>query len=338
MTKDQLVNYVCLKLGQTDADTVSAANIFMESRANMIWDAQPWRDSLTVCAVQLPNLPLWPSCPWVIMPSQIGRVMKVRFDPNITMEANEPVTWFDVNPSEFEQTGTPCKFLQYPPVVAQISATGTGVTGTDETVFINSTDQRDTGSTYDVEVETSAGTIIKSTGLTFFDQSSPPYNAAFILSINKGVTFAGVSITSSPPAGTLIPPIPIDPNTSGVIPQMGPNDTFAPRVQRIRLAPVPSGAGSILVLGKRAFPGFASGQEFALQNVDNALQDFTLADLLERNRQYGKATQQAQAANTQLQIAFDLETKQAANERRIIPANIGGQDMLYGGFTSKGYW
>lgn len=338
MTKDQLVNYVCLKLGQTDTDTVAAANIFMESRANMIWDAQPWRDSLTVCAVQLPNLPLWQSCPWVILPAQIGKVMKVRFDPSITMESNEPVTWFDINPAEFEQTGTPCKFLQYPPVVAQITATGTNTVGTDETVNISSTDARDIAALYDIEVETSSGAIIKSTGQVLSNTTSPPYSASFILSFNKPVTFGGVYFTSSPPAGTLIPPVVIDTNFSTIVPQMGPNDTFAPRVQRIRLSPVPTGAGSILVLGKRVFPGFASGQEFALQNVDNALQDFTLADLLERNRQYGKATQQAQAANTQLQIAFDLETKQAANERRIIPANIGGQDMLYGGFTSKGYW
>ncbi len=338
MTKEQLVQYVCMKLGQTDADTVAAAEVFMTSRANMIWDAQPWRDSLTMCSVALPNLPSWPSCPWVLMPPQIGRVMKVRFDPSITMAANEQVNWFDANPTAFEEMGRPCGFVQYPPVVAQISATGVGTLGTDETCQIIANSESDNGLLYSIEVELGSGQIIKSANQVFSDTTSPPYNACFILSFNKGITNEGVTFLGSPPAGTLIPPVGVDPNTSTTISQMTATDTFAPRVQRIRLSPAPSGAGSILVLGKRVFPGFADGQEFALQNVDNALQDFTLADLLERNRQYGKAQQQAAAANTQLQIAYDLETKQAANERRIIPADIGGQDMLNWGLTGKGYW
>ena len=48
------------------------------------------------------------------------------------------------------------------------------------------------------------------------------------------------------------------------------------------------------------------------------------ADMLERQRQYGKAQAKVQEAQGQLQILLDLEKNQSANESRIVPVDIHG--------------
>lgn len=335
MIYDDIVSLVCSKVGQTDADSVAICGQFLTSRAETIWDSQPWRDSLMTCAVQLPNLPGWPSCPFLLMPLGMGRVIKVRFDPRSTLDSWETAMTFDIGADAFDQVGVPVSFSQLAPVVAQIAGTGSGTTGQNDTVQINTTVQADNGMTFDITMELADGTIAVSTGNTFFDTTNPPTNGTFILSFNKAVTQGQIQFLSNAGTATLISPYLS--STSGYLPA---SSTFVPTCQRIRLQPAPTGAGSVLVHGKRAFPGFASGQQYALPNLDNALQDFCQSDMLERDRQYAKAQAKIQSANSLVQIAISVETKQAANTRRAIPFETGFETGAYGfGWgNEKSFW
>ena len=51
----------------------------------------------------------------------------------------------------------------------------------------------------------------------------------------------------------------------------------------------------------------SSGQQYTLANLDNALQDFCQADMLERDRQYAKAQAKIQSATSLVQLAFALK-------------------------------
>lgn len=322
MTFDDIVNFVCAKIGQTDANSVALCGQFLTSRGQMIWDAQPWRDSLSVVSVPLPNIATgwpsvvnpWVSCPWILLPPEIARVMKVRFDPLTCLSPWEASAAFDIAPDSFEQTGSPIAFIQYPPVVAQISGDSTNVhvnLGVID-LFAAPNDVNNPAIVFNFVIEAADGTLLQ-TSSQVFQKFNLVGSGVFIRSVQKPVTQGQYYL--SPATGQIAIPFPS--------PTVGSNDLYFPQVQRIRFVRAPSGIGSILVLGKRVFPGFSSGQQYPLASLDNALQDFVHSDMLERDRQYAKAQAKIQSANSQMTVAYDLETKTSANERRIIPVDVG---------------
>ena len=98
------------------------------------------------------------------------------------------------------------------------------------------------------------------------------------------------------------------------------DETEFPRRPRIRLFRRPAEAYSVLALCKRSYPGLVHDWEApALPNVENALLAFATADLLERQRQYGKALAKLKEAREEMALLRDLERNQSASECRIIP-------------------
>lgn len=100
------------------------------------------------------------------------------------------------------------------------------------------------------------------------------------------------------------------------------DDPGAP-VRQLRLfpAPTPGTPAVLLIAGKRPFPGLADGGATPiLRNIDNALLTFATGDMLERQRQYGKAQAKFEEGAAHLAALVELETRQGGQIVQLIPA------------------
>jgi hypothetical protein len=107
----------------------------------------------------------------------------------------------------------------------------------------------------------------------------------------------------------------------------------AARRQRIRLVEIPDVALTIRVLGKRPAPDFSGdNDEPGLSGIANCLIAFSMGDMLQRERQYGKANALFSEAMQLLDQLKRVEVVQQAHNQRIIPdSGFGGED--YRAFT-----
>lgn len=108
MTLSELAAYVCLKVGQTDTESVAACKQFIAARYRMVWDAGLWAHSQALVTVTAatgdPGL--------VEFTENVSRVLRLR---NVGTETNvlgtSIGTIFDYDSSLFSQTGTEAKFV-----------------------------------------------------------------------------------------------------------------------------------------------------------------------------------------------------------------------------------
>ena len=97
-------------------------------------------------------------------------------------------------------------------------------------------------------------------------------------------------------------------------------DTAAPLRQRIRLLETPEDATTVRVLGKRKCPAFTGDNDQPpVRGMENLLIAMAQGDMLERERQYGKANLKFQEGVALLNQFKAEETIQQAHNQRIIP-------------------
>ncbi len=93
------------------------------------------------------------------------------------------------------------------------------------------------------------------------------------------------------------------------------------KARMIRFLPIPKITTPLLIVGKRLLVNLENDTDVPLlRGIDNAIISFATADMLERQRQYGKAQAKVQEASAMLQEMIDVETKQSGNMPRVIPA------------------
>lgn len=102
MTLDEIAQFCCRKVGQSDANSVSICYGFVQARLRMIYDAFPWLDSqttgtATVLAAQST----------VALPAGIDRVLSVRAGGDHFLEPVDSNVLMQTNPTIFEQVGVP---------------------------------------------------------------------------------------------------------------------------------------------------------------------------------------------------------------------------------------
>lgn len=89
---------------------------------------------------------------------------------------------------------------------------------------------------------------------------------------------------------------------------------------RIRLHQVPQSAGVLLAMGKRTCIALEADTDTPLiSGTDECLVAFTMGDLYQWMRQFGKAQQFFQEANALLAKMVEIETAQTTELRQIIP-------------------
>lgn len=121
-----------------------------------------------------------------------------------------------------------------------------------------------------------------------------------------------------------------------------PGETSVMARPRVQVLGYSTDSVEVTFLCKRKYPGMSSDSSTpALRNCENVLLAFGQADMLERQRQYGKSQLKIQEGQTMLSILLDLERNQSASEARVIPEDVQGTWNGYGvlgGFDSAGRW
>lgn len=116
-------------------------------------------------------------------------------------------------------------------------------------------------------------------------------------------------------------------DTSKTVATLLAGDTAGQKRQRIRLVQIPDSAIALRVLGKRSMPSFTDDlDEPAINGITNCLLAFGQADMLERERQYGKAELKKKEGVMLLQQLQAQEVVQQAHQSQIIPESGYGDD------------
>lgn len=130
-----------------------------------------------------------------------------------------------------------------------------------------------------------------------------------IEAIYKSTTNGDVTVTLSDGSGLI--------KLQGTIPA---DDTRSPSYQRIRVFDIPNQSADIKVAGKIKCEALDfDNQEPQLRGCENILMSFAQADMLERERQYGKAQAKKQEAIALLEQYKRIEVQQQAHNMRLIP-------------------
>lgn len=104
-------------------------------------------------------------------------------------------------------------------------------------------------------------------------------------------------------------------------------DASASNAKKIRLLPTSATAISLRIVGKRTMPALADGDSLILRNLDDCLLAFATADMLQRQRQYGKAKELVEEGGALLEAAKKVETEQTAKARRAKNITVAGDSL-----------
>lgn len=102
----------------------------------------------------------------------------------------------------------------------------------------------------------------------------------------------------------------------------------ADSLHKLRLFPKPSVDMPLLIVGKRLFPDMTDGMASSiLRNSDNAIIAFAMGDMLERQRQVGKAQVKFDEAAAHLDVLRKVEAEQSNRLRMVKNLGTGGNTL-----------
>ena len=289
MTLSELTDLVCLKCHRTDAQTQTEAKAYIAARYRMLWDSRGWRDSLGLMSMTA-------SSQIVIMPGIVDRIQAIRCGENSNLLPADIGTVFSVDPGLFERSGEPVSFSLVSPSAVQVSPAG-------GKIKISSTD---TSASYKVSARGLSGTTEKTETITAIGateiESAHSYDE--IWSLAKNSTTSDLTVKTAADAEILF------------LDAMETQKQF----QRVHFHLTPDPSKTILILFKRRFKPLVNDQDATeLNGIDNALIAAAVSDILEAQRQYGKAQLKMQESGALAQTMVDLERHQSASGAQIVP-------------------
>jgi hypothetical protein len=321
MTLAEIADFVCSKVGQTDAESVAAAKSFARQRYQLIWDSALWRDTQCVVAAMTAGTgapTVNAEGPHLLLPEPVERVLAVRYGSDRLLGVEAPGTLLLLDAQSFDETAEPIRFS---PVASALAFL-------DDVLAIGSL-PADSGLSLRLTTEAADGSVAADT-VTLDGTGEirlPERVDTWLLAASKEVTSGGVDIYRG------------DGDTIALT--LAAAAVQAPRRARIRLFGAPATATAVLALCKRRAPSLEEDFDVPeLTGCDNALLAYVHADMLERQRQYAKAQLKAQEAAALLAIMRDGEKNQSARITRIIPyVEADAFDVGFGGgFTDKSHW
>src|SRR5436190_5421204 len=106
------------------------------------------------------------------------------------------------------------------------------------------------------------------------------------------------------------------------------NTMVGPNLYAITVYPTPAVNTALLIYGKRKCPGLSNdSDESLLRNCDNCIIAYAMGDMLERQRQYGKAQSKFTEAGALLEEAKKVEQEQANQPRRTKMLTVSGNSL-----------
>jgi len=245
----------------------------------------------------------------LILPQNISQVLAITAD-NEELIPSEIITQFMADPSSINEKGTANKF-------SAISSVGINFNLVNGDLYFEAVDAADAGKKIEVvgKLKGDPDRIYKET-ITL--AASPSTNVTFesyseITSLSKEETTDTIIVK----------------NITGFDKFYWNAWETKSEFQRVRLYNRPeydsTGPIQLTILGKKKIrPLTADTDAPMISGIDNALIKYGTADMLKRQRQYGKAQLETGEGDRLLAVARDAETNQTAKIMRIIPEDLSG--------------
>lgn len=292
MTLSELATLVCTKCHRTDDSSVEEAKTYLKSRYRMLWDSRPWRDSIGMISLGSSSV-----SQVTTLPAIVDRVMAIRWGSESNLLPQSLGAIFQIDPALFDRTGTPASFSLIAPSGVSSSPGG-------NPVFVSSSDP---SASFKVSIRGAfngnpKSEVIQVAGTS---QLSSVNNYDEIYSLSKSSTSSALSVLDSSLAKTILS-----------LESWETSRSF----QRIHFDVIPESADSCLILFKRTFRPLVNDSDSPeLTGIDNALLASAIADMLEGQRQYGKAQIKMQEASMMATQMADMERHQSASASQLIP-------------------
>ena len=245
----------------------------------------------------------------LVLPQNISQVLAITAD-NEELIPSEIITQFMADPSSINEKGTANKF-------SAISSVGINFNLVNGSLYFEAVDAEDAGKKIEVvgRLKGDPDRIYKET-VTL--AASPSTNVTFesyseITSLSKEETIDTIIVK----------------NITGYDKFYWNAWETKSEFQRVRLYSRPeydsTGPIQLTILGKKKIrPLTADTDAPMISGIDNALIKYGTADMLKRQRQYGKAQLETGEGDRLLAVARDAETNQTAKIMRIIPEDLSG--------------
>jgi hypothetical protein len=245
----------------------------------------------------------------LVLPQNISQVLAITAD-NEELIPSEIITQFMADPSSINEKGNANKF-------SAISSVGINFNLVNGSLYFEAVDAEDAGKKIEVvgRLKGDPDRIYKET-VTL--AASPSTNVTFesyseITSLSKEETIDTIIVK----------------NITGYDKFYWNGWETKSEFQRVRLYSRPeydsTGPIQLTILGKKKIrPLTADTDAPMISGIDNALIKYGTADMLKRQRQYGKAQLETGEGDRLLAVARDAETNQTAKIMRIIPEDLSG--------------
>lgn len=245
----------------------------------------------------------------LVLPQNISQVLAITAD-NEELIPSEIITQFMADPASINEKGTANKF-------SAISSVGINFNLVNGSLYFEAVDAEDAGKKIEVvgRLKGDPDRIYKET-VTL--AASPSTNVTFesyseITSLSKEETIDTIIVK----------------NITGYDKFYWNGWETKSEFQRVRLYSRPeydsTGPIQLTILGKKKIrPLTADTDAPMISGIDNALIKYGTADMLKRQRQYGKAQLETGEGDRLLAVARDAETNQTAKIMRIIPEDLSG--------------
>jgi hypothetical protein len=317
MTLKEMAEFICGKVNQTEPEDIAACQGFLRRRHEMLWQDQLWKDSLAEYTQTLEQTGYVPSSNWLpgkgvlLLPIGFERILAVRTDAR-SLRVQRPEILYRIDYDTFNKRGDLQDFVQLSACVWELE---------ESTTLYASRSSTDAGAALTVDRLGSDGVTVSRITRTLTDTTMLLTTTDRLDAITKAVTSGSIAVLANN-----TPPL------IGVL-GLGAAVTNAPKRQRIRFVERPDSSVTVRVLGKRTVPEFsAANDEPSISGITNTLLAFAQGDMLQRERQYGKAQALYQEAMALFDQVKRLETVQQAHQTRIIPEGGYGEPFFGGMF------
>jgi hypothetical protein len=298
MNLADMADFICAQVRYTDSRSIAKCKEFIQRRDEMVYNDQLWRQSIRQLDVTYdPENNTLHAQGIYMLPRAVDRVLGARTTDN-ALFVRDQVNYFQIDPDEFAETGTPVEFFIMPRAVHVFaSATDIGLSASvsDEggRVFVRWIDDGD-------EIKTTPSTFAIS------DQTTTIGTAKQILDYTKVTTNADISI--------------IKESDSSTVATLQEAETSFGKYTPLRLIRKPTEETVVKVLFKmKHTPMESDYDESDLPNIDNVLIAFASGDMLRRARRYGQAKEFYGEGQALLEQLKKIAIWQEANQPRIIP-------------------
>lgn len=313
MNLGEMAAFVCNKVRHTDSVSVTRCKEFLNARYTMVYDSELWRASLFCTYASAGENGVY------FLPDTVDSLVAVRADDRY-LRTEQFEQFFRIDYNLFSDTGNAYQFSILQRCVwdrsfANASTSTEYING--NTIKIASDDSGDLTTVCKV-------TYIDSQGrLNIVDKQIGHFNGS---SISGGETvdfvFRIISITKPVTAGTCTVWFNVNGSATAFSTSSysvgRPEYTNFPQVQPFQV--VGSTAETLLCLFKVKCPGLPSDNSVSIiPSLDNCLMAFAQADMLERERQYGKAQICVAEGGALLNEAKKSEVYEQAYSARVVP-------------------